>query len=165
MKGFPPGVVDAVIASCGPTEQRHRSLPARSMAYFAMGMALHSDGSYEDVLVLISDGLAWADRSEDSPKLANKVVISHARDRLGAEPMEKLFARVAVPLAIEDETGCWLAGRRLVAVDGTCWTWPTRPPMMPSSAVPGWLRVRSRRSPRHGWWRWPSAERMRCLTR
>ena len=119
-KVFPPDVVDAVIAECGRTEQRRRSLPARSMAYFAMGMALHSDGSYQDVLALISDGLAWAERSEDSPKLANKAAISHARDRLGAEPMEKLFARVAVPLAVEDAPGCWLAGRRLVAVDGTC---------------------------------------------
>ena len=115
-----PDVVDAVIAECGRTEQRRRSLPARSMAYFAMGMALHSDGSYEDVLALISDGLAWADRDEDSPRLANKAAISHARDRLGAEPMENLFGRVAVPLAAEEAPGCWLAGRRLVAVDGTC---------------------------------------------
>ena len=46
---FPPGVVDRVIAECGRTEQRRRSLPARSMAYFAMGMALHAEGSYEDV--------------------------------------------------------------------------------------------------------------------
>src|SRR5664279_2007176 len=120
MKVFPPGVVDAVIAECGRTEKRRRSLPARSMAYFAMGMALHSDGSYEDVLALISDGLAWADRDEDSPRLANKAAISHARDRLGSEPLEKLFARVAVPLAAEGAPGCWLAGRRLVAVDGTC---------------------------------------------
>lgn len=117
---FPLDVVDAVIAECERTEQRRRSLPARSMAYFAMGMALHSDGSYEDVLALISDGLAWADRSEESPKLANKAAISHARDRLGAEPMEELFRRVAVPLAAEGTPGCWLAGRRLVAVDGTC---------------------------------------------
>lgn len=119
-KVFPPDVVDAVIASCGRTEQRRRSLPARSMAYFAMGMALHSDGSYEDVLALISDGLAWAERSEGSPKLANKAAISHARDRLGAEPVEMLFRRVAAPLAGEGTPGSWLAGRRLVAVDGTC---------------------------------------------
>ncbi len=76
MKVFAPDVVDAVIAECGRTEQRRRSLPARSMAYFAMGMALHSDGSYEDVLALISDGLAWAERAEDSPRLANKAAIS-----------------------------------------------------------------------------------------
>ena len=120
MKVFPPDVVDSVIAECGRTEQRRRALPARSMAYFAMGMALHSDGSYEDVLALISDGLSWAQRSDDSARLANKAAISHARDRLGSEPMEKLFDRVALPLAEKDTPGSWLAGRRLVAIDGTC---------------------------------------------
>src|SRR5680860_553345 len=120
MKVFPADVVDAVIAECGRTEQRRRSLPARSMAYFAMGMALHSEGSYEDVLALISDGIAWAHRDEAAPKLANKAAISHARDRLGPEPMALLFERVAEPLADADAPGCWLAGRRLVAIDGTC---------------------------------------------
>ena len=43
---FPPGLVDEVIAECGRTEQRHRSLPARVMAYFAIGMALHSECHY-----------------------------------------------------------------------------------------------------------------------
>lgn len=120
MKVFPPEVVDAVIAECGRTELRRRSLPARSMAYFAMGMALHSEGSYEDVLALISDGAAWAQRSEGAAKLANKAAISHARDRLGPEPMASLFDRVATPLATKKTPGCWLAGRRLVAMDGTC---------------------------------------------
>jgi hypothetical protein len=120
MRVFSPAVVDAVIAECGRTEQRRRSLPARSMAYFAMGMALHSDGAYEDVLALISDGLAWAERDDDQPRLANKAAISHARDRLGAEPMAMLFARVARALAAKDTAGSWLAGRRLVAIDGTC---------------------------------------------
>jgi len=120
MKVFPPEVVDSVIAECEKTEQRRRSLPARSMAYFAMGMALHSEGSYEDVLALISDGLSWAQRSESASKLANKAAISHARDRLGPEPMVKLFNRVASPLADTDTPGSWLAGRRIVAIDGTC---------------------------------------------
>lgn len=120
MRVFPPEVVDSVIAECGRTEQRRRSLPARSMAYFAMGMALHSEGSYEDVLALVSDGFAWAERCEGSGRLAGKAAISHARGRLGAEPMGKLFERVARPLAGPDTPGCWLAGRRLVAIDGTC---------------------------------------------
>src|SRR5680860_1169475 len=111
MKVFPAEVVDAVITECGRTEKRRRSLPARSMAYFAMGMALHSEGSYEDVLAMISDGLAWAHRDERSGKLANKAAISHARDRLGPEPMAMLFERVARPLAVKDTPGCWLAGR------------------------------------------------------
>ena len=126
-KVFPAEVVDAVIAECGRTEQRRRSLPARSMAYFAMGMALHSEGSYEDVLALISDGLAWAQRDEGSGKLANKAAIFHARSRLGPEPMALLFERVAKPLATKDTPGCWLAGRRLVAIDGTCLDLPDTP--------------------------------------
>lgn len=36
---FPPELVDEVIAEVGRTEQRNRSLPARVMAYFSIGMA------------------------------------------------------------------------------------------------------------------------------
>ena len=124
---FPAEVVDEVIAQCGRTEQRRRSLPARSMAYFAMGMALHSEGSYEDVLALISDGIAWADRDDEAGRLANKAAIFHARDRLGPEPMQVLFDRVAQPLATDETAGAWLAGRRLVAIDGTCLDVPDTP--------------------------------------
>jgi hypothetical protein len=116
---FPPGLVDEVIAEVGRTEQRHRSLPARVMAYFAIGMALHSEGSYEDVLSLLSDGLAWA-ADTDPVKLPSKSAIFQARSRLGAEPVRELFARVAGPLAGPAAVGAWLAGRRLVAIDGTC---------------------------------------------
>ncbi len=56
---FPPGLVDEVIAAAGRREQRHRSLPARVMAYFSIGMALYSEGSYEDVLGQLTDGLSW----------------------------------------------------------------------------------------------------------
>ena len=120
MRVFDPVVVDEVIAAVGRTEKRRRSLPARSMVYFAMGMALHSEGSYEDVLALISDGMAWADRSEDTGVLATKAAIYQARGRLGVEPMAVLFGRVARPLGEKGTVGCWLAGRRLVAIDGTC---------------------------------------------
>ena len=126
-KVFPAEVVDAVVAACGRTEQRRRSLPARSMVYFAMGMALHSEGSYEDVLALICDGLAWAHRGDGSGKLANKAAISHARVRLGPEPMALLFERVAKPMGAKDTPRGWLAGRRLVAIDGACLDLPDTP--------------------------------------
>jgi len=116
---FPPDVVDEVIAGCDRTEQRHRSLPARVMAYFAVGMALHSEGSYEDVLGLLTDGLAWTEPDVEPVKLPSKSAIFQARQRLGAEPVKALFDRVAQPLATAATPGCWLAGRRLVAIDGT----------------------------------------------
>lgn len=116
---FPPEVVDEVIVETGRKEQRHRSLPARVMAYFAVGMALHSEGSYEDVLGLMTDGLAWSLPDAEPVGLPSKSAIFQARDRLGAEPVKALFERVASPLASEDTPSAFLAGRRLVAIDGT----------------------------------------------
>jgi hypothetical protein len=116
---FPPALVDEVVAGCQRTEQRNRSLPARTMAYFSIGMALHSEGSYEDVLGLMTDGLAWS-FGEEPPVLPSKSAIFQARARLGAEPLKKLFAKVAAPLAEERSPEAFLAGRRLVAIDGTC---------------------------------------------
>jgi hypothetical protein len=116
---FPPQVVDEVIVESGRKEQRHRSLPARVMAYFAVGMALHSEGSYEDVLALMTDGLAWSLLDAEPVKLPSKSAIFQARERLGAEPLKALFDRVAAPLATEQTPGAFLAGRRMVAIDGT----------------------------------------------
>lgn len=116
---FPPEVVEAAVVESGRKEQRHRSLPARVMAYFAVGMALHSEGSYEDVLGLMTDGLAWSLPEAEPVRLPSKSAIFQARERLGAEPVKALFERVAVPLATEATPGAFLAGRRLVAIDGT----------------------------------------------
>jgi hypothetical protein len=117
---FPPDVVDAVIAEVGRTEQRHRSLPARVMAYFSIGMALYSEGSYEDVLSQLTDGLSWASGWAEEYAPPSKSAIFQARARLGSEPLAALFARVARPIGTEATPGVWLAGRRLVAIDGTC---------------------------------------------
>ena len=116
---FPPTLVDEVIAGCGRTERRNRSLPARVMTYFSIGMALHCEGSYEDVLGLLTDGLAWT--SGDEPiALPSKSAIFQARSRLGSDPLQQLFSRVAAPLAGAGTSGAWLGRRRLVAIDGTC---------------------------------------------
>jgi hypothetical protein len=117
---FPPELVDEVVAGAGRTEVRRRALPARSVVYFAIGMALHSQGSYEDVMGRLTDGLSWSSSWEQAYVPPSKSAIFQARDRLGAEPVEALFRRVAGPLAQPRTPGAWLAGRRLVAVDGTC---------------------------------------------
>ncbi|MGH3971124.1 MAG: IS4 family transposase, partial [Mycobacterium sp.] len=117
---FPPGLVDEVIEASGRTQQRHRALPSRVMAYFAIGMGLYSGGSYEDVLSQLTDGLAWASGWREQYQLPGKSAIFQARERLGSAPLAELFARVAGPLGGPDTPGTWLAGRRLVAIDGTC---------------------------------------------
>lgn len=116
---FPADVVDGVIAEAGRTQQRSRLLPARVMAYYAIAMALNSDGSYEDVYADLTDGLSWASGWEESLPTPSKSAIFQARVRLGAAPVEALFRRVAVPLARPGWAGSWLCGKRLVAIDGT----------------------------------------------
>jgi hypothetical protein len=117
---FAPYVVDEVIAAAGRTELRNRSLPARVMAYFAIGMALYSEGSYEDVLSVLTDGLSWTSGWAESYRPPSKSAIFQARARLGAAPMKALFERVATPIGSATTPGTWLAGRRLVAIDGLC---------------------------------------------
>ena len=117
---FPPELVDEVIAGAGRTEQRRRLLPARPMVYFAIGMALHAEASYEGVMGLLTDGLAWSSGSAEMYVLPSKSGIFQARQRLGPEPVEALFRQAARPLATAETPGGWLAGRRLVALDGTC---------------------------------------------
>ena len=117
---FPPGLVDEVIAAAGRREQRHRSLPARVMAYFSIGMALYSEGSYEDVLGQLTDGLSWVSGWQESYTPPSKSAIFQARARLGSAPVKALFEAVAAPIGTQAMPGVWLAGRRLVAVDGCC---------------------------------------------
>ena len=116
----PPDLVDEVIAEAGRKEQRNRTLPARVMAYFSIGMALYSEGSYEDVLAQLTDGLSWASGWQESYTPPSKSAIFQARARLGSEPLAALFERVAKPIGVEQTPGVWLAGRRLVAIDGMC---------------------------------------------
>src|ERR1035437_2956256 len=115
---FPPGLVDEVIAAEGRTDQRHRSLPARGMAYFGMGRS--SEGCYGDLLSQLTDGLSWASGWAESFTAPSKSAIFQARARLGSKPLEALFARVAKPIGTAGMAGVWVGGRRLVAIDGSC---------------------------------------------
>ena len=96
---FPPTLVDEVVADCGRTEQRNRALPARAMAYFSIGMALHSQGSYEDVLALLTDGLAWTS-GEEPVVLPSKSAVFQARARSGTR----------APPGVVHSGGCAIGG-------------------------------------------------------
>lgn len=116
---FPADVVDGMIAAAGRTEVRHRVLPARVVAYFSIGMTLHSEDSYKDLFEQLTDGLSWSSGWAQTWSPPSKSAIFQARTRLGFEPVRDLFHRVARPLAGPDTPGSWLTGRRLVAIDGT----------------------------------------------
>jgi hypothetical protein len=117
--------VDEAVAAAGRQAKRSGgSLPPHVMVYFAMAMALFADDDYEEVAVRLSETLvSWGcwDSGWAAPTSGG---ITQARQRLGYEPVRELFAAVAVPVADQLTRGAFLAGWRLMAVDGFEWDAP-----------------------------------------
>ena len=117
---YPPELVDRVVAETGRREERQRLLPARVVVYLVLAMALFSGQAYEEVARLLAGGLGWARRWQQWFAVPSTPAIAKARARLGAEPLARLFAEVAVPLATRSTRGAWYRGWRVCAIDGTC---------------------------------------------
>jgi len=114
----PRELVDEVVASEGRKELRRNKLPARVMVYFVMAMALFYGDSYEEVMRKLSDGLDYMGTWRKDWETPSPGGLCHARQRLGAKVMRELYEHVAAPCAMRSTKGAWLAGRRLMAVDG-----------------------------------------------
>jgi hypothetical protein len=117
---FAPELVDAVLAEAGRVERRQRLLPARVVVYYVLAMALFSGSSYEEVMRLLVEGLAWESGWGRAWEVPSKPAIFMARRRLGSEPLELLFGAVAQPLASAATRGAFYRGLRLMSFDGTC---------------------------------------------
>jgi Insertion element 4 transposase N-terminal/Transposase DDE domain len=110
-------IVDEVLAETKRMQKRTRSLPAHVVVYFVMALALFADG-YEEVVRKLVHGLRFARVWSREWVVPSTGALSQARQRLGDEPMQALFERVAVPLARAGTPGAWLRGWRLTAIDG-----------------------------------------------
>jgi hypothetical protein len=121
----PRDAVDDAVEQAGRGARRAGGkLPPHVMVYFVMALALFADEDYEEVAARLTGTLAeWGcwDQSWEVPTSGG---VTQARQRLGAEPMRELFARVAVPVAEEDTAGAFLGPWRLMAVDGFEWDVP-----------------------------------------
>jgi hypothetical protein len=116
---YPPELVDRVVAQAGRTQQRERLLPARVVVWLVLAMALFGGQSYEEVARLLAGGLGWARRWRQWWRVPSTPAIVKARARLGPEPLARLFAEVAGPLATPQTRGAWYRGLRVCSIDGT----------------------------------------------
>lgn len=108
------------MAACGRAEQRKRLLPARLVVYFVLALALFSPAPYLEVMRHLVAGLRGVGLLGDWHVPA-KSSLFRARQRLGSEPLQVLFATTAKPMATETTPGAFWRGLRLLAMDGTCW--------------------------------------------
>src|SRR5665811_1584217 len=158
---FPPALVDEVIAEAGRTELSSRTLPARVMAYFAIGMGLYSQGSYEDVLSQLTDGLSWASGWEDTFTLPSRSVGARRRRWHWPSRCSTGWNRAwcSWPTGASTPTRCGAARPR---PERTCSGEPRRAcaPRIwrPSRTVRGWPRSDRRTT------RTPSRSRYGCST-
>jgi hypothetical protein len=121
----PRDAVDEAVAGCGKQAKRSDGkLPPHVMVYFAMAMALFADDDYEEVLTRLSESLSGWGCWDVDWQMPGSGGITQARQRLGPQPLEHLFGEVARPVAESLTRGAWLAGRRLVSIDGFEWDTP-----------------------------------------
>jgi hypothetical protein len=147
---FPPSLVDDVIAECGRTEQRSRTLTARVTAYFSIGMALNSEGSYADIFEQLTDGLSWSSGWSHTWSTPTKSAIFQARSRLGDEPVQALFRRVVRPSPTRTHPGAGSPDAGWSLWTGPASTCPTHPPTPSISGGPHRAAENNPRSRRHG---------------
>lgn len=118
-KTFPRDTVDEVLAETGRASERQRDLPAHLMVYYVIAMALYMRVAYREVLRCLLEGLRWLLGPEVELSVAGKSGISQARTRLGYEPLELLYERIVVAIAVERTKGAWYRDWRLVSLDGS----------------------------------------------
>lgn len=115
---FHRDLVDTVLAETKTTERRKRLLPARVVVYLVLALTLYASEAYEEVTRRLVHGLTTLHGWRAEWQIPTDGAISRARTRLGAAPMRELFNRAAVPVARPGTPSAFIAGRRVVAIDG-----------------------------------------------
>ncbi|WP_344377153.1 IS4 family transposase, partial [Streptomyces mauvecolor] len=137
-EAVPRDVVDEAVVAAGRGARRAGGkLPPHVMVYFAMALALFADDDYEEAMAKLAGTLrAWGcwDPAWAVPTSGG---LTQARARLGSGVLASVFAQVARPVAEVMTRGAWLAGRRLMAIDGVVWEAPDSPDNRQAFGVSG----------------------------
>lgn len=120
-------LVDEILAECGKREKRSRLLPAHVVVYYVLALNLFFGEAYEEVMRRLVAGLRFLRNWDSQWRMPTTSAISQARARLGAEPLKRLYERVAVPIAGHGVPGAWFGGYRVMAVDGVTLDIPDTP--------------------------------------
>jgi hypothetical protein len=139
----PRDAVDEAIAAAGKGARRSDGkLPPHVMVYFAMAMALFAGEDYEEVAARLTETLASWGCWDQAWAVPTSGGITQARKRLGPEPLELLFDRVAVPVAGLLTRGAFLRHWRLMAIDGFTLDVPDTPANAAAFGYPAGTRER-----------------------
>src|SRR4051812_28676882 len=109
----------AILSRCGRASQRRRRLPAESVVWLVIAMALFAADSIPKVWRRLHPT-----RDEPEP---DDSAFTQARRRLGVAPLRRLFLEAARPMATHQTIGAFYRGWRLMGLDGTTLDLPDTP--------------------------------------
>lgn len=114
---FPLKEVQAALAETKRESRRKRKLPAVLMVYYAIALGLLCAVGARTVLRhLLAE---WRDEGIVGGPLATESAITQGRQRLGVEPLKRLFERVVRALAPKWLKTAWYRTWHLVTLDGS----------------------------------------------
>lgn len=116
---IPMSAIERVLNETNSAGVRQRDLPAHVMVYYMVAMALYMQSSYREVLRCLREGLVWLFGSDEAWNTPVKSAIAQARERLGVEPLKRLYEELVRPIATERTRGSRYRGWRLVSMDGS----------------------------------------------
>ena len=119
-KVIPPAVMEQALLDTGRTEQRACRLSHRVMLWIVLAMGVLTDLPIRQVF-------KHARRMRPGDKTPSRSNLCEARQRLGVEPVQRVFDLVVKPLATPQTPGAFYKGLRLMGIDGTVLDVPDTP--------------------------------------
>jgi Insertion element 4 transposase N-terminal/Transposase DDE domain len=116
---FPLKKIHEILEQTNRTSIRQRDLPAHVVVYYVIALALYMRSSYREVLRCLLEGVKWLMGPAAAVKVTGDSGISQARQRLGVEPLKRLYHAIVAPIAEKHTKGAWYRQWRLVSLDGS----------------------------------------------
>src|SRR3989338_669651 len=110
--------IDAALQATGAASVRRRKLPAEYVVWLVIGMGLLRDRSIEEVVRHLDLVLPGVDPPRRRPHVTGGAIVQ-ARDRLGDQPLEALFATTAAQWAPASADDHRWHGLAVYGVDGS----------------------------------------------
>jgi hypothetical protein len=120
-KELKPEWVQETLRECGRESLRERLLPASFIVWFVILLGLFRRISYANLLWKLKD--SWWTRQHWPDDPPTTTAVTKARDRLGVEPMKKLYERCAREWTASS-SGLVFHNRRVFAFDGSTYKTP-----------------------------------------
>lgn len=124
-KDLDPELVRRVLRDTGRESKRRRSLPAEFTVWFVIMMGIYRRVSYANLLEKLDDTW-WTRKHWKTKKPPTTCAVTKARDRIGVEPLARLYEETADNWVEQTEGKC-VAGRRVYALDGSTMKTPDTP--------------------------------------